>query len=304
LIDYTIEQCAKIGIPRSQCVVSEIYDHQKHQLVHNTKLELPVHPTTNKPILFAPKRWLRHSPWLNFETYFRDYIPKDDRYNTVTWDKPALLLFNRENFGVVDSFIKLKERTAADCAADPLFSQIPILSAKRKLHEIEKLPSGKDNNSDRKYEDAAASLLSSMLYPHLDFADTQVRTDSGTQIRDLIFYMNRDIDFLKEIEETYAVKQLVVEMKNVKALEREHVNQLYRYLSGPFGRLGVFLTRNEMPRSIRKNTIDLWSSKRVCLLPITDEDLRVMVDVFETKQRNPLDVLKRAYVKFQRECPA
>jgi hypothetical protein len=38
------------------------------------------------------------------------------------------------------------------------------------------------------YEELSASLLASLFYPHLDFAQTQSRTESGRHIRDLILY--------------------------------------------------------------------------------------------------------------------
>ncbi|WP_407193464.1 hypothetical protein [Bradyrhizobium sp. STM 3566] len=89
----------------------------------------------------------------------------------------------------------------------------------------------------------------------------------------------------------------------MRQIEREHINQLNRYLSDEFGRFGVFVTRNPLLRAMRKNTIDLWSGQRRCIIPITDEDLSVMVDLFEEKRRPPLDVLKRSYLTFKRECP-
>ena len=46
------------------------------------------------------------------------------------------LNFNRSHFDVVEAYIEEKERTFADCHNDPLFSQIPIVSAKRKLAQI------------------------------------------------------------------------------------------------------------------------------------------------------------------------
>ena len=97
---------------------------------------------------------------------------------------------------------------AEDCKNDPLFSQIPVLSAKRKLMELLKLKTGKEDGADWRYEDLSAELLSSLFYPHLDFAQTQSRTDSGRHIRDLIFYNNRDIDFLDEIFTEYKNRQL------------------------------------------------------------------------------------------------
>lgn len=304
LIDFTIEQCDKIGIPRTRSRISEMYDHQTHSLSSVENVDLPVDPSSGLPLLLVPKRWLRHGPWIGFDDYFRNYIPKDDQHNSVVWDRSSLLNFNRDNYGVVGNYVALKERTSADCVSDPLFKQMPLISARRKMNEIRELPSGRDENADKKYEDAVISLLASMFYPQLDYADDQVRTDSGAQIRDLIFYMNREVDFLKDIHSDFDSRQIVFEIKNVRVIEREHINQLNRYLSEEFGRFGVIVTRNHFPRAMRKNTIDLWSGQRRCVLPIVDEDLSLMVDLFEEKRRPPIDVLKRSYIKFKRECPS
>ncbi len=303
LIDYTIEQCDKLHIPRSKTKLVDVYDHQSHKLVPIGDIELPIDPASGSPILLVPKRWLRHSPWIGFDDYFKNYIPKDDQHNKVVWDRVGLLNFNRSNYGIVQQYVASKERAAADCAIDPLFAQIPLVSARRKLSALQKLPSGKDQNADRKYEDLVVELLANMFYPHLDYADDQVRTDSGAQIRDLIFYMNRHVDFLSDVYTDYGTRQLVCEIKNVHRIEREHINQLNRYLADEFGRFGVLVTRNPLPRAMRKNTIDLWSGQRRCIIPITDEDLSLMVDLFEEKRRPPLDVLKRSYLTFKRECP-
>jgi hypothetical protein len=53
-----------------------------------------------------------------------------------------------------------------------------------------------------------------------------------------------------------------------------------------------------------QNTIDLWSSQRKCIIAITDDDLKLMVQVYESKQRAPIDVLKRKYIEFRRACPS
>ena len=62
-----------------------------------------------------------------------------------------------------------------------------------------------------KYEDLSASLLATLFYPHLDFAETQSRTESGRHIRDLIFYNNRDVDFLDEIFCDFEKATLILE---------------------------------------------------------------------------------------------
>ena len=143
-----------------------------------------------------------------------------------------------------------------------------------------------------------------MLYPHLDFADTQSRTDSGVLIRDLIFYNSRSMDFLEDIHKEYGTRQIVMELKNVRSVEREHINQLNRYIKDQFGLFGILVTRNRLSRAMFKNTIDLWSGQRRCIIALTDEDIALMVSVFESKQRLPLEVIKKKYVEFVRACPS
>jgi hypothetical protein len=305
LIDYTIQQCEEYKIPVEGVILDYLYNSKTNTFDSNVKLRLPVNPKTHEPIIFTPKRWLRFSPWINFEDYFKSACPRDEIFNpNEPEEKVKILTYNRDNYGVVENYIRAKEKEIADCHNDPLFTQIPVISAKRKLNEILKLSTGKEDGSDWKYEDLCSELLASILYPHLDFAQTQSRTDSGRHIRDLIFYNNRDIDFLDEIFTEYNNRQLIIEMKNVKAIDRDHINQLNRYLQNNLGNFGIFLTRNPLSRTMFQNTIDLWSSQRKCIIAITDEDLKLMVQVYESKQRAPIEVLKRKYIEFRRACPS
>jgi hypothetical protein len=157
---------------------------------------------------------------------------------------------------------------------------------------------------DRRYEDAVSQLMASLLYPHLDFAASQSRTESGVLIRDIVFYNNRRHEFLAEIFDEYGSKQIVMEIKNVAEIEREHINKLNRYMTDEFGRFGVLITRRTPQKARRKSMIDLWSGQRRCIITITDEDLAQMVELFESRQRLPLDVVKKKYVEFRRDCPA
>ncbi len=305
LIDFTIDQCHTHGIPLANVRLKSLYDYREQRFDTDVRVQLPVRPESSEPILLVPKRWLRHVPWINFDDYFATYCPKDDVINRQdSDDRVQALHYNRENYGMVAEYVQHKERTFEDCHNDPLFKQIPVISARRKLIEIKKLPTGTRDKADRKYEDAVAQLLASMLYPQLDFADTQSRSEGGSTIRDLVFYNNRSRDFLQEIVDDYRSRQLVMEMKNVRSIEREHINQLNRYLTHEFGAFGVLVTRNPFSKAIRRNTVDLWSGQRRCIIGLTDEDLELMVEVFDSKQREPIDVLKKKYVEFQRACPS
>lgn len=303
LIDFTIDQCQKIGIPIEKCNIP-LYDYKTQKII-NEETYLPLNPVNKQPVILVPKRWLRYVPWISYEDYFESYYIKDvDKVYDGKLNRVQILNFNRNNYDLVHTYISLKEQHTKDCTNDPLFSQIPFLSAKRKLKTILNLPSGKTGNADKIYEDLMVQIMSSLLYPHLDFAKDQSRTDSGTQIRDLIFYNNRSTDFLKDIYDAYESKQLVIELKNVKELEREHVNQVNRYLNEQFGRFGIIFTRNKVPKNIFQNTIDLWSGQRRCIIVLDDTDLELMCEVYESKQRHPIEVIKRKYIEFTRSSPA
>lgn len=305
LIDYTIDQCQQIGIPIVSTKVAQLYNLSKMAFDFDVSVSLPINPKDNEPILLVPKRWLRFSPWINFDDYFKDYCPRDEIFNpNEPIERVRVLNYNRDNYDVIEQYVKAKELRATDCKNDPLFSQIPVLSAKRKLNFIKGLATGKDDNADRKYEDAVCDLMATLMYPHLDFAESQSRTDSGVLIRDLIFYNTQRDEFLRQIFDDYNSRQIVMELKNVAKIDRDHINQLNRYMTNELGRFGVLVTRKELVRATRQNAIDLWAGQRRTIVTLTDSDLEQMVDVYETKQRSPLEVLKRKHIQFRRDCPS
>lgn len=304
LIDFTIEQSEKYGIPIEQVTLDNVFNPKSFKFDREVT-HLPVNPETKSPMLFVPKRWLKFVPWINTDDYFTNYyIQNIQNPNEAFPERVKLLNFNRNNYDIIKAYTAIKEKTIENCKNDPLFSQIPVMSAKRKLNTIITLPTGKLDNADKKYENNTCPLLASLLYPHLDFALEQSRTESGMQIRDMIFYNNKSIDFLKEIYETYDCRQIVMELKNVQEVKQEHILQLNRYLKDQFGRFGIIITRNPPPKKVIKNIIDLWSAHRKCILVLDDSDLKMMTQVFESKQRNPIEIIKKKYIEFTRACPS
>lgn len=303
LIDFTIDQCNRLGIPTAPKTVPNVWDPRSRAFI-SVVTSLPVDPTDDRPLLLVPKRWLRFVPWISYEDYFEKHCPQDDiSHEPESLTRVEMLQYNRDNYGVVASYIEARERAFKDAANDPLFSQIPVRSARNKLTQIKKLPTGKVDDADTKYEAAVGQLLPSLLYPNLDFAQMQARTDSGVSIRDLIFYNTRRAPFLQEIYADYGSRQITFEMKNVAAIERTHVDQLNRYMADELGRFGVFVTRNPLKSAEVKRTIDLWSGQRKAIVTLTDGDIEQMVEVFDSKQRDPLDVIAKKYAEFRRACP-
>ena len=303
LIDYTQQNCMEAGIPMELVEKVTVYDVRSH-CFNEEDVHLPVNPNTHEPIWLVPKRWLRFSPWISQDDYFSNYYPEKVDRGDFFKDRVKVLMYNRANFEMVKGYVEARERTFEDCHNDPLFMQIPITSAKRKMSCIKKLPTGKADNADKKYEEHVVQLMASLLYPHLDFAQAQSRTESGAQIRDLIFYNNQSVPFFKDIHDTFKSKQIVFELKNVEVLNKDNVNQLNRYLNENLGKFGVFVTRHQPPKAIKKQLIDLWSGQRKCILVLDDNDLQTMVDIFENRQRLPYEVIRKKYSEFMQSCPS
>jgi len=97
LIDYTAQSCEKYHIPMEKVDIT-VYDYKVQKLVVEN-IFLPTNPAAKSPILFAPRRWLRFSPWINYEDYFEHHYIKDpanhfaDRKNRV-----EILEYNRYNY--------------------------------------------------------------------------------------------------------------------------------------------------------------------------------------------------------------
>lgn len=304
LIDFTIDECDRLGIPTKDAVIADLFSQRERKFIPNHRARLPINPRTELPIIFVPKRWLRFVPWISFEDYFQSYCPQDDiAHAGEPLERVAVLSYNRDHYGVIETYISEKERTFDDCHNDPLFQQIPIVSAKRHLVRLLKLPTGNLKGEDKEYERLMESLMPSLLYPHLDFAIAQSRTDSGVSIRDLVFYNNRDHPFFLELYNDYGTRQLPFELKNVADVEREHLDQINRYLAPGLSQFGVLITRNELSKARRKQTIDLWSGQRKAIVTLTDTDVAMMVELFESKQRLPIDVIKKKYFEFRQLCP-
>jgi hypothetical protein len=101
----------------------------------------------------------------------------------------------------------------------------------------------------------------------------------------------------------YGSRQITFEMKNVAAIERTHIDQINRYLTDELGKFGVFVTRTPLKRAEFQRTINLWGGQRKAVITLTDADIEQMVEVFDSKQRSPLDILNKKYVEFRRACP-
>jgi hypothetical protein len=267
---------------------------------------LPYNPIDGSPVLLAPLDLLRRLPWINYadyykSTYARLVLPATQFERSVA--KKIVLTFNRAHYQVIHGYVRGREKEAYECTPDPLFTPLQLDTLKRKVSQIHLLPTGRTDGAERRFEMLAFDLLSSLFYPELDLAGSQERTISGAHIRDIIFHNDGKTPFLQDLRDLYNARQVVIELKNVTALETEHVNQLFRYLDGEnMGSFGILLARNPPPRNVQRNIIDLHSSKRAAIVCLDDSDIELMVQLFDSHMR-PVEALRKKYIEFTRRLP-
>ncbi|WP_212732818.1 hypothetical protein [Streptomyces sp. TP-A0874] len=304
LAEYSGQQSKQLGIP-TQNFRMVGWDEGRLDWVPFTR-QLPYNPVDGSPIILCPLDLLRRLPWINYADYYRStyaplVLPPGRSRKAVP--KESVLAYNRAHYDTVKGYVASREANASLCTPDPLFTPLRFTTLKRKLADLRKLPTGRAGGADKQFEDLAFDLLSSLLYPELDLAADQVRTISGAHIRDVIFHNDRKTAFLGDLRDQYGARQVVVELKNVKSLETEHVNQLYRYLDDEeIGRFGILLARNPPPRNVAQNIVDLHSSKRAAVLCLDDGDLELMLQLMESGRR-PIEAIRKKHVEFTRTLP-
>ena len=304
LAEFTNSRCRDLSIPTHRYRLmgwdAECLDWRAFDAM------LPYNPADGSPVLLAPLDLLRRLPWINYDdyyktTYARLVLPPGRHGRAMP--KEAVLAYNRANYEVVRGYVASREKRSEACHPDPLFTPLRLDTLKRKAAQLRAQPTGRDDGADKKFEDLAYDLLTSLLYPELDLAKSQVRTISGAHIRDIIFHNDGKTPFLQDLRDLYHARQVVFELKNVRALNSEHVNQLYRYLDGEnMGSYGILLARTPPPRSVQRNIIDLHSSKRAAVICLDDSDIELMVNLLDSGRR-PIDSLRKKYVEFTRQLP-
>lgn len=305
LISFTEKRARDLAIPSRPVTIQNVWDHESLQWMHAVKATLPCNPIDQTPILLVPLEWLRHLPWINYEDYYRSYyaqhvLPPDYRGRTI--HKAEVLAFNKANYREAERYIQQKESNASQCFPEYIFAPLSLATQRERFAEIRGIPTGLENGAAKDYERLCFEFLQSALFPKLDFAACQSRTDSGTHIRDVIFYNDGKTNFLKDLRERFHCRQLIFELKNVKKLDPQHIDQLHRYLGGDFGSFGVLVTRNPTPQNVERNLIDLHSAKRIVIICLDDSDLELMTNVQEARL-SATEVLKKKFVELQRKFP-
>jgi hypothetical protein len=302
LLKYTQEQAQLWGIPTSDGVPLEHIWDTATRTWTDRYVCMPVDPQTNAGILLVPRWIVRRLPWINYDDYetstLRLFLGDRKRLKAGV-AKPRGVEITRSNVHLVERYIDRKEKERAQARPIARLERISPDEASTSdsgatASLLEELPPGPAQAGA--FQRVVLETLNTALEPELVDGMEQVRTDSGVEIRDLIFTNNSDLPFLRYLMHNHGCHTIIFECKNKTELQIDDVNQLANYLGDALGYCGFLVGRGPASQAILRKcraTYNKGQPHRV-VLPLCDQDLVAMVRAKDAGL-SASDVLRRRY---------
>ncbi len=157
----------------------------------------------------------------------------------------------------------------------------------------------------KEFEDICKEILTFLFVPPLLEPLDHVRTESGLQIRDLIFHIPCNVGgFWDFIQRKYDAVAVIVECKNYSnPIEGNNVVISSKYLGKKrLGLFGIVISRFSPAESAFKERKRLWTEDGKLILCLKDKDLKTMIKlkdegkdseiILDMKQRDFLQSLE------------
>lgn len=315
LIKYTQQQAQIWNIPVTLDMPVNHYFDFDAWVWSDGFFDLPRNPVSCLPIILVPRRIVRHLPWINYTDYvrtdFRMYLRAKQRSEAARqaessktkFDKNQIVAVTRSEIEVLDQYVTRKERESAGAeptlAAGLISDRSVIELGEQLIGRLGVLPPGQATAAD--YQRLIYEIFNYLFEPDLTDGRLEESTHHGTERRDIVYANESERSFLKYVRETYQSYFLLFEIKNVRTLELDHVNQVAAYLGARLGMHGYIVTRNAPGQNIILKTYsvhnDTPSMPRKTILIVTDEDLIAMIRL-KKQGKAPASQLQDIYRKF------
>ena len=312
LIQYTQRQAEQYGIPLAAGVPVEHVFDLDDWVWHDGYFDLPINPLDplRRPIILVPRRIVRALPWINFDDYQRLEFSmflraKRARARTIAGveripSKADIVAVSRREVERIDHYIDRKEHDARDADPDALVaagSRVLADECSRLIAELGELGYGQEHAY--RYQDLMFRTLNLLFEPELIEGRKQVRTEYGTEIRDLVYINDSDKTFWEFIRHQHGGFAIVFECKNTTTVENGDVDQIAGYLSDAMGYLGVVLTRQPLSLE-RRRKCAAWYNKGAphrVVISLTDQDIIRMLQM-KVAGNDPTELIRNHYREF------
>ena len=202
--------------------------------------------------------------------------------------KPVVLHLSDLQFGPHHAFEEAQARLSqTSFRADESIRQLEAISPGRK--------------DARLYEKCVFEILCFLFEPELTEPELQSETGDRVQIRDIVFFNDSTHRFWTMVRQEHNARNIVFELKNTRSINNRHIDQLSGYLTSTLGRFGVLVTRAKPPPSVIKKARLLYNSDRKVILILSDSDLIAMIKHKAFQDKDPINTLRKKYVRFTRD---
>jgi hypothetical protein len=315
LIDYTQRQADRFGIPITKGVpVSHVFDFEDWEW-RDDYYDLPLNTLTkpNRPILLVPRRIVRVLPWINFGDYQRTEfglylrakriqrgLKESPHPPSARPSKEEIVAVSRSEVERIDHYVDLKERDARRALPEML---VPVTSefvsvCDELITELRALHTGQKDAY--RYQELMFRTLNLLFEPDLIEGRQQVRTEHGTEIRDILYTNDSDKRFWEFVRSEHHSLTIVFECKNTNSPDNRDIDQLAGYLGDSLGYFGIILTREPLSDSRRLKCIS-WFNKGAphrLMIHLDDGDIIRMLEMRKLG-RDPTEIVRLRYQDFR-----
>ncbi len=310
LINYTQRQAEQYGIPLTPGVpIAHVFDYDEWEW-RDDYYDLPVNPVDplKRGILLVPRRIVRALPWINFEDYQRlefgmflrarrtARVMKSGASTAPRLTKADIVSVTRREVERIDHYVNAKELDGNRADPELLVTATPDFKqqCERLIEELRALQPGQKDAY--RYQDLMFRVLNLLFEPDLLEGQSQVRTEHGTEIRDLVYTNDSDKRFWDYVRNQHQSLTVVFECKNTDHVDTGDIDQLASYLGDALGYFGIMLCRKPLEDKRRLKCIS-WYNRGVprrVIVALADEDMERMLQI-RALGKDPLQVLRSKY---------
>ena len=311
LVDYTRTQADAWGIPLQDSVPIEHVWDPVNGGWEDGYFDLPVSPIDGSPILLVPRRIVRSLPWINYDDFYRSEFSAYLRSRKVRGrvksgsaiapaDKSHVIATTRNEVERLDRYVRLKEAAAADAHPSQQYTHdLSICNETESLKKrLDATPTGREDSAA--YQRLVMEIFNCLFAPDLIDGRLEVRTEYGTERRDVVFLNDSDKTFWSYLRQEHSTLLLLLETKNTDEPQPADLNQTATYLGDRMGRLGIIVTRQPHKESHQRKMFSIYndSNPRKIVLWLSDLDLKSMLDDI-CHGRDAMKSLREIYRKFR-----
>ncbi len=320
LIEYTQRQATLWKIPLTAGMPVQHYFNFNDWSWSDGYFDLPRNPLTGEPILLVPRRIIRVLPWINYDDYVdTDYkmflrpnrsgrtphYPGMPQQKRRTLAKQEVVKVTRQQLTILEHYVARKERESSKAEpvlnTDHASTEAEYRRGDDFVAQLNQLPTGQAAAAD--YQRLVFEILNYLFEPHLTDGEMEAETYLGTERRDIIYANEAETSFWGYVRTTYGSPHVMFEIKNVKALELEHMNQAANYLGARLGMLGFIVTRHPPGDNIVRKAYAIFndtpSMPRKTILILSDNDLATMIRL-KQEGKSPTKFAQKRYQDFRR----